>query len=46
MADSPLAQFRHPAWRTAAGTLVGYGIILAVLTLLLFGLPYLLFVFL
>ena len=34
----------HPAWRTAAGTVGGYLVLLAVLTVLLFVLPYLLFV--
>lgn len=33
----------HPSWTTAAGTLVGYGLILAVMTVVLFGVPYLLF---
>ena len=36
----------HPAWRTAAGTVGGYLVVLAVLTALLFVVPYLLFVFL
>jgi len=35
--------FDHPAWLTALGTGVGYGLILVGMTLLLFGLPYLLF---
>lgn len=33
----------HPAWRTAVGTGLGYGVILLVLFLGLFILPYLLF---
>lgn len=36
-------RFDHPAWLTAAGTLAGYGIVLLVLFLLLFVVPYLLF---
>jgi hypothetical protein len=35
-----LGQFDHPAFRTAAGTVAGYTVILAVLTVLLFGVPY------
>ncbi len=42
MLDS-LAEYDHPAWRTAIGTGVGYGLILVAMTALLFGLPYLLF---
>lgn len=33
----------HPAFLTGLGTVVGYGIILAVLTIIAFGLPYLVF---
>ena len=33
----------HPSWLTAAGTFVAYGLILGVMTLVLFGLPYLIF---
>lgn len=36
-------QFDHPAWLTALGTGIGYGLMLALLTVVLFGLPYLLF---
>jgi len=36
-------QFDHPALRTAIGTVVSYGLILVVMTLLLFVLPFLLF---
>ena len=32
---------KHPIWRNALGTVVGYGLILVVMTLLLFGVPYL-----
>ncbi|MFC3957285.1 hypothetical protein [Halovivax cerinus] len=38
-----LQRFDHPAWLTGVGTVVGYGIILAILTIVLFGLPYLVF---
>ncbi|WP_431358923.1 hypothetical protein [Halovenus amylolytica] len=33
----------HPAFLTGVGTILGYTIILAVLTLIAFGLPYLAF---
>jgi hypothetical protein len=42
--DSPLAQFDHPAWFTAAGTLVGYGLVLLVLFVLMFVIPLAIFV--
>jgi hypothetical protein len=32
-------QHDHPAWFTAAGTAVAYTLILAAMTILLFGLP-------
>ncbi|NHN47571.1 hypothetical protein G9464_08170 [Halostella sp. JP-L12] len=38
-----LDEFDHPAWHTAIGTGVGYGIILVAMTAVLFGLPYALF---
>ena len=38
-----LGQFDHPAWTTAAGTVVGYLLILAVLTIVLFAVPWLVF---
>lgn len=37
------AQFTHPAWKTAGGTVAGYLVILAIMTAVLFGLPWLLF---
>ncbi len=37
-------RFRHPSWLSAVGVGVGYLLIMAVLTVLLFGLPYALFV--
>lgn len=36
-------QFDHPAWITAAGTVTGYLLILAVLTIGLFVVPWLIF---
>ena len=36
-------QFEHPAWKTAIGTFVTYAVIVAIMTVLLFGIPYLLF---
>ncbi|WP_195893063.1 hypothetical protein [Halopiger djelfimassiliensis] len=38
-----LAEFEHPSWLTAAGTGIGYVLILAVLTLALFIVPWLVF---
>ena len=38
-----LGRFGHPAWLTALGTFVAYGAILLVMTLVLFAIPYLLF---
>jgi len=35
--------FDHPAWLTGAGTVAGYGLILLVLFVALFVVPYLLF---
>lgn len=35
--------FDHPVWRTVGGTLLGYGIVLLVMTLVLFLLPYAVF---
>jgi hypothetical protein len=37
------AEYDHPAWVTAVGTFIAYGIILVGMALLLFGLPYLIF---
>lgn len=33
----------HPIWRTVAGILVGYGIILGIVFVVLYVLPYLVF---
>lgn len=41
-----LQEFDHPTWRTAVGTLVSYGAILAVMFVLLFVVPYAVFQFL
>ncbi|MHC3437227.1 hypothetical protein ACYJ1Y_03795 [Natrialbaceae archaeon A-gly3] len=38
-----LEQFDHPSWLTAVGTGVGYLLILAVMTVLLFIVPWVLF---
>lgn len=38
-----LSTFDHPAWRALAGTVLGYALVLAVVLVVLFGLPYLLF---
>lgn len=39
-------EFEHPAWLSLFATAVGYGVILGVMTLVLFVLPYLVFVLL
>lgn len=36
-------QYEHPAWFTAAGTFVAYGLILVAMTLVLFGIPLVIF---
>jgi hypothetical protein len=36
-------RFDHPAWLTGVGTLVGYGLILFVLFVAMFLVPYLVF---
>ncbi|MFC4544381.1 hypothetical protein ACFO5R_20845 [Halosolutus amylolyticus] len=38
-----LSEFEHPAWTAAAGTGVGYLLILALLTVALFVVPWLIF---
>lgn len=47
-ADTPvmndlLGEFDHPAWFTAIGTAIGYGVILVILAVLLFAVPLLIF---
>jgi hypothetical protein len=37
------SEFDHESWRAAAGTLAGYGLILVVMFVLLFAVPFLLF---
>ncbi|WP_222919533.1 hypothetical protein [Natrinema sp. SYSU A 869] len=38
-----LSEFEHPSWLTAAGTGIGYGLILALLVLVMFIVPWLVF---
>ncbi|ELY88750.1 hypothetical protein C483_15482 [Natrialba hulunbeirensis JCM 10989] len=38
-----LSEFNHPSWITAVGTGIGYLLILAVLTVALFIVPWLIF---
>ncbi|WP_171908150.1 hypothetical protein [Natrialba sp. SSL1] len=38
-----LSEFNHPSWLTAVGTGIGYLLILAVLTVALFIVPWLIF---
>ena len=40
---STFDRFEHPAWLTAAGTLVSYGLILLVMFAALFVLPFLVY---
>jgi hypothetical protein len=40
-----LAQFDNPSWTTAAGTVVGYALVLLAVFLSLFVIPYALWVF-
>lgn len=40
---STLAQFDHPSWTTAVGTLASYLLVLVGMTLLFFGVPYAIF---
>ena len=37
------SQLSHPAFRTAIGTVIAYGVILLVLTVILFLVPYAIF---
>lgn len=41
MVTERLSRFDHPAWLTAVSTLIAWGIILAVVFVVLFALPYL-----
>lgn len=43
MSTSLPGRFDHPSWLTAAGTLAAYGLILLLLTVVLFAVPYLIF---
>ncbi len=38
-------EFKHDSWKTIIATAVSYGVLLAVMTVLLFGVPYVLFRF-
>lgn len=38
-----LQQFDHPSWLTAVGTVVSYGLVLVAMTVLLFLVPYAIF---
>jgi len=41
-----IGAYDHPSWRTVLSTAASYGIVLAVMSILLFGVPYALFYFL
>jgi len=41
---APIDRFDHPSWTTAAGTFAGYALVLLVVCLSLFVLPYALLV--
>jgi len=36
-------EYDHPAWMTAVGTFLAYGVVLVGMALLLFGIPWLIF---
>jgi hypothetical protein len=36
-------EYQHPAWVTAVGTLISYGLVLGLMFVLLFVVPFLLF---
>jgi len=38
-----LSDFDHPSWVTALATFASYGLVLAAMTVLLFGVPYAVF---
>jgi hypothetical protein len=38
------SEFTHPAWRVALGTAASYGVVLVALFVVLFVVPYLLFI--
>ncbi len=38
-----LSEFKHPAWVTAIGMASGYAVLLLLMTVLLFIIPYLIF---
>lgn len=44
LADRLPGEFDHPAWATGVATLAGYGIVLVAMTVLLFLVPWALFV--
>ncbi len=37
------AEYDHPAWFTAVGTFLAYGVVLVGMALVLFGIPWLIF---
>jgi len=43
MVPASREQFDHPAWRALGGTIVGYAVVLTIILLGLFVLPYLLY---
>jgi len=43
--ENPISRFDHPAWHAGVATALSYGVVLAVLFVLLFVIPYLLFAF-
>lgn len=45
MVDVDLEQFKHESWMAVIATGLSYGVLLAVMTVLVFGVPYLIFRF-
>ncbi|WP_299269949.1 hypothetical protein [Halorientalis sp.] len=41
--DDLIEKFKHPSWFTIGGTVAGYGLILVVMFVLLFVVPFLIF---
>jgi len=46
MVDVDIEQFKHDSWLTILATAVSYGVLLAIMTVLLFVVPYGIFRFL
>lgn len=45
MVDVDIEQFKHDSWMTILTTAISYGVLLGIMTVLLFGVPYVIFRF-